>query len=136
MKQQGILLFTWMWWLFGGVRLLLKGMELAPEGEMGTLFLIGAVLGMIKYTLVLRNSAAKIVQYVIHLSLRKNLFQIYPVRLYIVLAMMVGMMVFLRQIGLSERYRAVIDLGVGIALISSGTEFLRAALFLKSYLRS
>jgi len=127
---KGLMFLAFLLWVTGGVILSWRGLgfiETVNPPQMTLLIGVGValVIGMLKGKLLLNKSSLRNIQRLQTMPMPQKLIQVYPLRSWILIGLMVGISLSLTLFGIDLFWRGLINLGIGMALISSGTTYLR-----------
>jgi hypothetical protein len=127
---KGLMFLAFVLWVTGGVILSWRGLgfiETVDPPQTTLLIGVGAalIIGMLKGKLILNKSSLRNIQRLQTMPMPQKLIQVYPLRSWILIGLMVGISLSLTLFGLDLFWRGLINLGIGMALIASGTTYLR-----------
>lgn len=91
------------------------------------LFALSTCLGYFKGRYVLSRSAKRSISRIATLPSPSPIYQLYSPVYYLLLALMIGLGMSFKLLGIGGEIRAIIDVAVGSALISGSLEYFRTA---------
>lgn len=91
------------------------------------LFSLSTCLGYFKGRYVLSRSAKRSISRIATLPSPSPIYQLYSPAYYLLLALMIGLGMSFKLLGIGGEIRAIIDVAVGSALISGSLEYFRTA---------
>lgn len=120
-------------WLIGGLVLSVRGVQfLTDSSAMGNMALLiglaiaALVIGFGKGKFVLSKTSTKNIERIDQFTEPKKPIQVYSVRSWIMICLMVGISIALTVFNVDNIVRGPINLGIGVALIISSLAYLKA----------
>lgn len=120
-------------WLIGGLVLCVRGTFFLTESSainnialMAGLAALALAIGFAKGKFVLSKTSAKNIERIEQFTEPKKPIQVYSVRSWIMITLMVGISVALTVFNVDNIVRGPINLGIGMALIISSLAYLKA----------
>lgn len=132
-RPKQLLMMAFSLWILGGLSLTYLGftrMMMANETDaviVAAAIALAMAIGWLKGRFILAKTARRNIERLKEMTERSRLFQVYNMRSWIIIALMIGLSIFLNvSNALPVFWRGVVNLAIGFSLISSSLFYVKA----------
>jgi hypothetical protein len=131
---RGLVALAFFIWFAGGIFLSLRGVDFLtasnlPQNELFTPLIIASLIGYLKGKFVLSKASSKNLARLYAFTQPQPLIAVYPMRSWILIGVMVALsMVITLAFSGNPLWRGAINIGLGMALVSSSLVYLKAVM--------
>ena len=131
---RGLVALAFFIWFAGGIFLSLRGVDFLaasqlPQNELFTPLIVASLIGYLKGKFVLSKASSKNLARLYAFEAPQPLIAVYPLRSWILISVMVALSVVITLVfSGNPLWRGAINIGLGMALVSSSLVYLKAVM--------